>query len=160
MKKFCIISLICLLAVSFAGCGGPKGLEDLNTASGVITLDGEPIEGAQITLVPTGTGRSAGAVSDAKGVFKFQTLQANDGVADGEYIVTVTKLRTENPYTEEEQKMLNESGRRHNDVFGKDRPEPTTVNELPRKYSLPQTSGLTLTIAGNSKDLKIELVSE
>lgn len=151
------------MMVLVSGCGGTKGLSDLNTAQGIIMLDGVPLEGASITLDPVNGGRGAGCVSDEKGVFKLQTLQAGDGVADGEYLVGVTKMRVENPYTEEESRLLSESGKRHNDVFnGKDhpkRPEPTSVNELPEKYKMPKTSGLSLTISGASKDLKLELSS-
>ncbi len=159
MKKVLLLCLVCFISATCVGCGGNKGLDDLNAASGIITLDGEPLAGASITLAPKGAGRGAGAVSNEKGVFKFQTLQANDGVADGEYMVGVTKMHTENPYTEEEIQKLNESGKRHNEVFGKDRPEPKAVNELPQRYARPDTSGLTLTIAGSTKDLKIELTS-
>lgn len=159
--RICSIIYGFFLIIGFTGCGTPNGLDNLNVATGVVTLDGEPLTGASITLVPiSGTGRGAGATSDEKGVFKFQTLQANDGVADGDYRVTVTKRYVENPYTEEESRLMSESGKRHKDVFGADRPEPTTVNEVPEKYALPTSSGLTLTIAGATKDLKLELFSE
>ena len=158
MKSFYILLAVGLTLFAVTGCGEKK-LDNLNVASGVVTLDGQPIEGASITLVPEGGGRGAGAVSDAKGVFTFQTLQANDGVQDGTYTVTVSKFRTENPYTDEEARMLSESGKRHKDVFGNDRPEPKVINDLPEKYNNPKTSGLSITIKGATKDLKIELTS-
>ncbi|MBQ9873541.1 MAG: carboxypeptidase regulatory-like domain-containing protein [Thermoguttaceae bacterium] len=158
MKKFAVILFVCCLSVAALGCG-KKGLSGLSGASGVITLDGQPVEGASITLWPEGNGRSAGAVSDAKGVFTFQTLNANDGVADGTYKVTVTKMSVENAYSDEEAKKFSEAGgKSHKQVFG-DRPEPKSVNALPQKYAKPDTSGLTLTISGASKDLKLELTS-
>jgi len=160
MKKIAVLFLACFISVAALGCGS-KGLADLNKAKGVITLDGQPLANAQITLCPTQSGmRSAGANSDEKGVFEFQTLKGSDGVADGEYQVTVTKSHTENPWTEEETKIINESGGKRPETLFPDREPPTQVNDLPERYGNPRTSGLTLTISGSSKDLKIELTSE
>ncbi len=160
MKQIAVLLLACCVPFAAFGCGS-KGLDDLNKAKGVITLDGQPLAGAQITLCPTQSGvRSAGANSDEKGVFVFQTLKGGDGVADGEYQVTVTKSHTENPYTDEEVKIINESGGKRPENLFPDREPPTLVNDLPQRYANPNTSGLTLKISGASKDLKIELTSD
>jgi len=160
MKKFAVLFLACFLSVVAPGCGS-GGLDNLNQAKGVITLDGQPLAEAQITLCPTQSGmRSAGANSDEKGVFVFQTLKGGDGVADGEYQVTVTKSHMENPYTDEEVKIINESGGKRPETLFPDREPPALVNDLPERYGNPNTSGLTLTISGSSKDLKLELTSE
>lgn len=163
MKKLLSLALVACAALFVStGCGGAPQLDGLENYSGVITLDGEPLADASITLIPTTVGpRGAGAMSDAKGKFNFQTLQAGDGVAPGEYKVTVTKTHMENEYTEEEQKIMNESGgKRHADVFP-DRPEPTSVSDIPEYYGVADMSGLTLSLPeGGAKDLKIELSSE
>lgn len=163
MKKLLSLALACCAALLVStGCGGAPQLDGLENYSGVITLDGEPLAGASITLVPTTVGpRGAGAMSDDKGKFVFQTLQAGDGVAPGEYKVTVTKSHWEDAYTEEEQQLLNESGgKSHKDLFG-NRPEPTAVSDIPEYYGRADTSGLTLSLPeGGAKDLKIELSSE
>ena len=160
MKKYSTILLLAILAVCFAGCE-KGGLGGLNTATGTITLDGEPLADASITLIPSTPGaRSAGAMSDAKGKFEFQTLNAGDGVAPGEYQVTVTKFIMENAYTDEEAKIFSEvGGKSHKQVFP-DRPEPKGVNLLPARYANQATSGLTLTIGESNKDLKLELTSD
>ncbi len=163
MKKLLSLALACCAALFVStGCGGAPQLDGLESYSGVVTLDGAPLAGASITLVPTTVGvRGAGAMSDDKGKFVFQTLQAGDGVAPGEYKVTVSKFHIENAYTEEEQKIFNEAGgKRHNEVFP-DRPEPESVPEIPLYYNNADQSGLTLSLPeGGSKDLKIELSSE
>ncbi len=163
MKKLLSLALVACAALFVStGCGGAPQLDGLEKYSGTITLDGEPLDGASITLVPTKVGlRGAGAMSDAKGNFVFQTLQAGDGVAPGDYKVTVTKTVMENEYTEEEQKIFNEAGgKRHNEVFP-GRPEPTPVSILPEYYAKADASGLTLSLPeGGAKDLKIELSSE
>lgn len=161
MKKNAVLAMVCVMVFAILGCNKGAKLDDLNTVSGVITLDGAPLENASITLYPTAPGaRSAGCVSDANGKFKIQTLTSNDGVANGDYQVSVTKMIMENAYTDEESKIFSEAGgKSHKQVFP-GRPEPTPKNELPQKYAKPDTSGLTLTINGPSKDLKLELTSD
>ncbi len=163
MKKPLSLALACCAALLVStGCGGAPQLDGLENYSGVITLDGEPLAGASITLVPTTVGpRGAGATSDDKGKFVFQTLQAGDGVAPGEYRVKVTKTHIEDAYTEEEEKIFAEAGgKSHDDVFP-GRPEPTAVSDIPEYYGVAESSGLTLALPeGGAKDLKIELSSE
>lgn len=159
MKKFAILAVVAATVCATLGCGSGANLDDLNSVSGVVTLDGEPVADASITLYPTAEGaRSAGCLSDEKGEFKFQTLQANDGVADGEYKVVVTKKVELNPYTEEEYKKLNESGASHKKLFP-GRPEPSFEDALPKKYGNVETTDLTLTINGGAKGVKIEMTS-
>lgn len=163
MKKLLSLALVCCAALlASIGCGGAPQLEGLEKYSGVITLDGEPLADASITLVPSTMAlKGAGATSDEKGKFVLQTLQAGDGVMPGEYRVTVTKSHWEDAYTPEEEKMLAEAGgKSHEDVFG-DRPEPTAVSDIPEYYGVADASGLTLSLPeGGSKELKIELSSE
>ncbi len=163
MKKLLSLALVCCAAILVStGCGGGAKLDGLENYSGVITLDGEPLAGASITLVPTTVGpRGAGAMSDDKGKFAFQTLQAGDGVAPGEYKVTVTKSHWEDAYTEEEEKIFAEAGGKSHDEVFPGRPEPTAVSDIPEYYKNADMSGLTLTLPeGGAKDLKIELSSE
>jgi hypothetical protein len=163
MKKLLSLALVCCAALlASIGCGGAPQLEGLEKYSGVITLDGEPLDGASITLVPTTIGpRGAGAMSDEKGKFVFQTLQAGDGVAPGEYKVTVSKSHWEDAYTEEEEKIFAEAGGKSHDEVFPGRPEPTAVSDIPEYYKNADTSGLTLSLPeGGAKDLKIELSSE
>lgn len=165
MKKLSFLFVLCAASlVAFVGCGSKSSLEGLNAASGIVTLDGQPLADASITLAPaSGTGRSAGAISDKDGKFVFRTLQANDGVAPGDYLVAVSKRHTENAYTPEELAEINKDenrGKEHDDLFP-GRPEPEDILDTPQHYMSPQTSGLTLTIPeGGAKDLKIELVTE
>lgn len=159
MKKYIALLSMVIMAVLLAGCS-KGGLNDLNKAKGVITLDGQPLANASITLIPTTpNARSAGAISDEKGRFEFQTLNSNDGVAAGEYQVTVTKFIMENAYTDEEARIFSEAGgKSHKQVFP-DRPEPKSVNQIPARYANQATSGLTLTIGDSNSDLKLELTS-
>jgi hypothetical protein len=75
-----------VVALAGPGCGGGKV-----KVSGVVTLDGQPIEGAMVAFVPVDEGKGAMAhgTTDKDGVFQLTTTKPNDGAAPGEYKVTV-----------------------------------------------------------------------
>ncbi len=85
-----------------AGCGGsssdrwtenrPKTIP----ASGVVTLQGRPVEGASVSFVPADrAGTAAFALTDAEGRFDLNTFSEKDGAVAGQYTVTVTKKSVE-----------------------------------------------------------------
>ncbi|MEZ6131032.1 MAG: carboxypeptidase-like regulatory domain-containing protein [Planctomycetaceae bacterium] len=91
----CVFALCCFLTitlVSISGCGG--GRPSLVPAVGTVTLNGEPLEGARVGLMPVGIEgyeRPSTATTDAQGNFTIGTYGKNDGVPQGTYTVTVVK---------------------------------------------------------------------
>ena len=84
-----------LLAFAVAGCGGG------NTAnvSGVVTLDGKPLDGAAVTFTPTTGGDIGGSTArtDAQGRYTLRTVSGDKpGAALGNHRVAVS-LSKENP---------------------------------------------------------------
>ncbi len=83
------VALILLLMLALSGCGGkdqPVAVE------GVVTLDGEPVEGATVLFKPQdGRGRPASGLTDSAGVFVLTTFREGDGVLPGSYLILVTK---------------------------------------------------------------------
>ena len=147
---YCVCSLV-ILCLLMAGCNREKGLQGLVPVKGKITLDGEPIADASITLSPNSTGdeaRSCGATSDKDGNFTLQTLRANDGAFPGEYTISVRKMVPDKTYTDEEYAEANAKG-----VSLK----INAQNTLPRKYENAATSGLKATIAKGMAPLEIKL---
>lgn len=74
------------------GCG-PKA-SPLTKVSGVVTLEGVPVEGAKVTYVSSSGNAPAMGVTDPKGKFELttfdmKTLKSTDGALPGEYKVTV-----------------------------------------------------------------------
>lgn len=71
-------------------CGCGNGMVDLRAK---VTLDGQPLEGAAVTLFSSGEKRNrpASGLSDAEGNVRFTTLTPNDGVLPGSYAVVVIK---------------------------------------------------------------------
>jgi hypothetical protein len=89
-----------------AGCGGgedkwtqerPKPVP----AGGTVLYKNEPVEGATVTFVPTGTAQAAIGQTDASGKFQLQTYQPGDGAVPGDYKVTVRKVEVAAQASEE-----------------------------------------------------------
>lgn len=88
-----IVLGVCLVAL--AGCGG-SGRPKLVKVSGKVTLDGQPLPGAQVALVLESTAnakyaRPSYGFTDANGEFQAQTYDSGDGLPVGKYQVGVIK---------------------------------------------------------------------
>ena len=87
-----------LLAVLFAlGCGDPRpaGMPKLYPASMVVTLEGQPLEGAMILLHPEDAANAPwgpAGQTDSSGIAELRTNARYDGAPLGEYKVVVTKI--------------------------------------------------------------------
>ncbi|MCC6510820.1 MAG: carboxypeptidase regulatory-like domain-containing protein [Pirellulaceae bacterium] len=87
-----LLLLVPLLVI--AGCGG--GAERPVSAGGKVSFKGKPVEGALVTFMAKGDGRSATAKTEADGTFKLTTVTPNDGALPGEYTVTIAKVEMKN----------------------------------------------------------------
>jgi hypothetical protein len=137
-----------LIVVALVGCGGsdkPK----LAPVTGVVTLDGQPIEGAAVMFMPTAGGRPAHGSTDAHGRFELMTFKTGDGALVGEHRVSVTKMKL--------------SGVTTTDDGLSGTTDPTAIKQewlTPEKYASPETSGLTATVKKGMDELKFDLVKE
>jgi len=126
--------------------------------TGTVTSQGQPVAGAAITFVPTGTdGEAASAITDSEGKYSLTTWEAGDGARSGQYRVKVSKQQqvtvdpskmVKNLSIEEEQKIYVENTN----------PPPPPKSLIPSKYENDQTSGLTHTVEKKPTtfDIKIE----
>lgn len=93
--------------------------------SGVLTLDGQPVEGATVMFVPAKGGLYAGGAAagktDGKGKYTLTTFKPGDGAVPGTYTVVITLNVTD------------------------ERGEVKSL--LPKRYADPRTSGLTVEVA-------------
>ena len=84
-----------LIVVNTTGCG--DGLLKTEPVSGVITLDGVPLDDAMVNFVPKTPGQGADGFgrTNEKGEYVIQTMggRPDAGTLPGEYAVTVTKYR-------------------------------------------------------------------
>jgi hypothetical protein len=147
-----------LLVATAIGCG--PGGPAVQSVEGIVTLDGQPVDGAAVFFSPApgSTGLPAAGQTGPDGRFRLTSVKAKTGgggAVAGDYLVTVTKIHNDAPPLPTSTDDPN---------YGKFPPAPGP-NEKPKiKYLVPQeygdskTSGLKATVAtGGSKDLKFEL---
>jgi len=128
-----------LIPVLLVGCGesGPRTVE----ASGVVTLDGNPVEKAQVTFIDANASNPAVAITDAQGRFSLRYNAEKSGAIPGNYQVQVSKTVME--LSQEEGTDIKLSHR------------------LPKQYSNIATSGLTQSIPeAGIKNIEIKLQSQ
>jgi len=145
-----------VLVISFAGCRG-----EFVDFRAKVTLDGEPLEGAAVSLVGVdeSRGRPCSGVTDADGVVRFTTLSPNDGVRPGHYKVVVIKspgsvaeematYDRDNPEDMERILALERSGN-----------VDYTPTLLPRAYLNPNTTPLSCEVSFENREAIFELDS-
>jgi len=87
---------VCVLALSLStvlGCSSKgSNLPKTVPAAGVVTLDGKPVDGAQVVLVPAGEGTTgATGVTNSSGHFELRAYPEKPGAIPGEYKAQVSK---------------------------------------------------------------------
>ncbi|NLF70533.1 MAG: carboxypeptidase regulatory-like domain-containing protein [Candidatus Anammoximicrobium sp.] len=143
MRK--MMGVLLLTAISgLVGCGTRSGIEGTIGASGTVTYQGQPVEGATVVFSPEGPGRAASGLTDANGRFELTTLMASDGVLAGKYQVAVSKTETVGAMSEEESLAYAEK-------HGKP-PKVTTRELLPEKYKNLATSNLTAEVTADGEN--------
>lgn len=90
--RLCWVTLAIVLLGISAGCSSKPS--NLVKVSGIVTLDGAPLDGAKVTFYPSSGDAPPSAVTDSAGRFQLETfdmktLKSSEGAAPGEYKVTV-----------------------------------------------------------------------
>ncbi|PQO43481.1 carboxypeptidase-like regulatory domain-containing protein [Blastopirellula marina] len=145
-------SVVVLGAALFcwAGCSSRNdkwvaGRPPLFDAEGLVTINGEPLGEAVVTLHPVDGKYAAFARTDSDGAFRLTTFDDGDGAPAGEYDVTVTKMEIELEPNPENPDVL----------------PPIYHSEqsmIPKKYGDLEKSGLTVAIvAEGANDLRLDL---
>lgn len=167
-KTNIILAMVGVVAmVAFVGCGG--GVDSgAVPVSGVVTLDGSPLEGATVTFAPASAGgKAASGVTDATGKYQLTTLNPNDGALPGSYNVGVTKLEgggqdvdlsglSEEEATAKAMEMHYKGGGA--DAAVSKQGAKAAKNLIPQKYSMPKSSGLKADVPDSgSSELNFDL---
>ena len=138
-----------LIIAAVVGCGKQTGPR-VQFVKGVVTLDGQPLEGATVSLTPQagGTGLPAYGMTTAGGEFVLTSARGgavNAGAVAGDYLVTVKKMQVVREADigvlitrqEYERQMRENVG-----LLGF-QPEAAVV---PKAYGMAETSGLRVTV--------------
>ena len=142
MLRFSLSLLVCVaVMVALTGCA-PTNDVGAAKVTGAVTYNGNPVEGATVSFVPSGEGgKMAAGTTDAQGKFTLTTVQAGDGAVPGAYQVAISKVEgsasSGEIQTEEEARAAAMPGS----------PGPVAVKEakdlLPAIYKDSAKSGLT-----------------
>jgi hypothetical protein len=169
LKWQCVVFNIYVASlVMLMGCGGGAEGPATEPVSGTVTLDGKPIEGAQVVFVPNGSGRAASATTDAAGKYELTTFNPADGAVIGSYKVTIAKtegatvsVNLEGLSPEEATKKAAEayysSGANKN--IGNPNAKAKVTELVPAKYKSDATSGLTAEVKEGNNTFDFPLTS-
>jgi len=129
-----ILFAIGLALLGFSGCYGASDAPKLAKAKGVVTFQRKPMANVGVTFFPTGSGPMSIGKTNAQGEFVMMTTLPGDGACVGTHKVTIGAA---------------EEG---SSEFG------SAAASIPKKYSLPDTSGLSVEVKdGVANDFKLEL---
>lgn len=132
LQAFVVFSFVAFLA-GMVGCN--KGLT-LIPVSGVVKLDGKPLADCAVAFQSVGGGPVASGTTDAAGHFELSTVNRS-GAVPGENRVMLTK-----------QRYVDEPGNIHYDFL------------TPKRYAMPDTSGLKANVSKNEHDFVFEMFSK
>lgn len=143
-RRVALLPLCCALAAAGCGPGRPKTLP----VTGVVTLDGKPLEEASVLFAPEGGGRPATGLTDKEGRFRLGTFVPGDGALPGKHLVSVVKKKTSGVLTDAD------------GLSGGVAPGGIVEHWFtPKRYADPKTSGLTAEVQPGMDPLRLELSS-
>ena len=142
---------LCVVTL-FLGCGGPSNPKTYKV-TGVVTLDGQAVEAANVSFVPreAKSGLSAAAgTTDASGKYELTSFVANDGVMEGDFDIKVAKYVSKDGKVQEapEADAKQPDGSQGMEGYSINPNTPVQVfkNVLPPKYENENTSELKFTV--------------
>ncbi|HWL08692.1 MAG TPA: hypothetical protein VNQ76_09815 [Planctomicrobium sp.] len=90
--KLILSALLMMIVTILPGCGGtPSDRPNLAPVQGVVTLDGNPVEGAIVTFLPE-KGRPSSGVSGKDGHYQLNYIREIMGAALGHHQVQITTV--------------------------------------------------------------------
>ncbi|MBT5020328.1 MAG: hypothetical protein HON04_16475 [Planctomicrobium sp.] len=136
-----MMTLLATTALLCVGCGKSDTVpyeKPVFPVSGGVNFKGKPIKDASIRLHPISTTPdemvvTPRGVADSGGRFDLTTYRKGDGAPSGEYQVSVSWVGPLDGLDEEEEDRLRE--------------------RLPRKYTRPESSGITVSISEGMNEL-------
>ncbi|MDR0326989.1 MAG: carboxypeptidase-like regulatory domain-containing protein [Planctomycetaceae bacterium] len=154
MRFTTLLMAFILAAPFFAGCGANSNPFGTVYLEGVVTVDGQPMQGISVSLLPRNGDLAAGGITDDKGKFTVETGGApvGSGAKPGEYDIVFRKSRTEGANMSMEETTA---------LYGPGELPMTYL--IPQRYSSPATSGIApITVSDKKAEnkFKFELTSE
>lgn len=127
---------------SFIGCGeSSTDTRPRYPASGTVTLEGAPVDGAVVAFVLQEGSGTAVAMTDDLGKFQLNLPPGKNGIPAGKYKITVRKTSSSAP-TVKEPTTFEEMEKQHKAGITA-APPPPPKQGVPTRYGDPETSNLT-----------------
>jgi hypothetical protein len=152
------LALGCLAVSMFImGCG--PGLPSTVPATGTITMDGKPVEGATVNFLSEEGSVTASGKTDASGKYSLKTFvgdQNVDGAVIGKHLVAVVKTESDGQAISDPKEFM--ANMAQNPAITSDF---KTKNLVPAKYSNPTMSQLKAEVTeAGPNDFPFELSSK
>ena len=147
-----------LSVMGAVGCGGREWPPTYKT-TGMVTLDGSPVERASITFSPKEGQQPANATTDASGRYQMTSFNAGDGATAGSFDVAILKFPAIEIDAGRGGVPFGEANRTNAGPSPESLEDPE--NELPEKYSNSEKSGLSATVTADGENVfNFELTSK
>jgi len=172
MRRPILAGSLLFAILGVTGCG-----PNLKPVTGVVKLDGNPVEGATVSFVSDDGKNVFTGFTDASGNFKLANAENKEGVAPGSYKVTVVKrpnmggeaMMPGSPeYMKQMEKESKEGGGKKSGpgammmpgAMAKGSLQGGEKSDLPNVYSSASTTPLTVTVPPPSQPVVLELKSK
>ena len=139
-----------LVAIFLGGCGTPAGQRPTAPVEVTVTYQGSPVSGATVTFITAEEPKAANGITNDAGVAVLTTYQAKDGAIIGTNLVTISKMEVD-PKGEKPPVDPSQA-----DVVGYT-PLTPLKSLLPKKYSMPGTSGIQADVVRGKNTFKYDL---
>jgi hypothetical protein len=149
--KLCFAIVIGSMCLTLQlGCG--DGQESRMPVSGLVTLNGQPLADAKVTLMPKDGRRAANGLTDSSGRFESATtFSKGDGAVIGDHYVAITP-KNPPPMPGDEISSPGSPGPGKREKY---------VAPIPEKYGIPKESGLEVSVSrASSNDFRFDLESK
>jgi len=138
-----ICSSVVILFVS--GCGGREYPPTYET-TGLITLDGKPIEGVTVSFLPQDGQQPANGKTDTNGQYRLTSFSRNDGAMAGTFAIVMMKFPKIEVVTTPTGIPWDPDKETDEYIFDDGKEE----NKLPEKYADSKTSGMLATVVADT----------
>ena len=143
------VTAFCILVATGCGRGGPE----FAPASGIVLMDGKPVDNAGVLFHPLGEGPMSSGTTDAQGRFRL-TSSGRDGALVGEHEVSIDKVDHWGEGVDP--KILQDPKAYRKGLI---RLKPKLY--LPAKYGNRETSGLRATVESSTdNEFKFDLAEK
>ena len=134
-------SLLSLSVLLLCFCGCPSSNGNIGWVEGVVTLDGEPVQGASVRFYPASGERGSSGKTDKNGYYQLRYTRSQQGAIIGEHKVTLsTEVIADN--------------------YGTETAAPAQAETIPKKYLDRKKTDLTATVESGSNTIDFELTTE